>query len=317
MIAATETVSPVATFTQATKWYGPVIGVNDVTFQLTAGVTGLLGPNGAGKTTLIKLLTGQLRPSLGTVSVCGAEAWSAKAKRWVGYCPEADAFYEEMSGRTFVRTMARFHGMPAAQAAAETERALEEVGMLDRADRTLKGCSKGMRQRIKLAQALVHRPRLLVVDEPLNGVDPVGRQALMSLFRDLATRGIAVLVSSHILGEMDELADRIIFMGRGRVLATGSLAEIRDLFADQPLQVRLRGADPRALATTLIGWPQVHGVDVSTGRDVALQVTRPNEFFRQLTAAVSRGELQIDAMETTDVSAEATFQYVMSAARRF
>ncbi|OYW19900.1 MAG: hypothetical protein B7Z55_08070 [Planctomycetales bacterium 12-60-4] len=308
---------PVARFEGATKWYGPVIGVNDVTCTLHPGVTGLLGPNGAGKTTLIKLLTGQLRPSLGTVEVCGAPAWSARAKRHIGYCPEADAFYEEMSGRRFVLTMARLHGMSSAVAIQETERALQEVGMTDRADRTLKGCSKGMRQRIKLAQALIHHPRMLVVDEPLNGVDPVGRQSLMQLFRDLANRGIAVLVSSHILGEMDELADRIVFMGRGRVLAVGSLGEIRDIFADQPLHVRISGPAPRALAQELIAWPHVQSVDVSTGKSVALLVTRPNEFFHRLAETVTRGELEIDQLETTDVTAEATFNYVMSAAARF
>ncbi|MDX1970198.1 MAG: ABC transporter ATP-binding protein [Planctomycetaceae bacterium] len=307
----------IARFQQATKWYGPVIGVNDVTCALHPGVTGLLGPNGAGKTTLIKLLTGQLRPNLGEVDVCGAPAWSAAAKRNLGYCPEADAFYEEMSGRRFVRTMARLHGMSSTLAAEEAERALGEVGMTDRADRILKGCSKGMRQRIKLAQALVHRPRLLVVDEPLNGVDPVGRQALMQLFRDLARRGIAVLVSSHILGEMDELADRIIFMGRGRVLALGTLSEIRDVFADQPLRVRIGGPAPRQLATELITWPQVQSVDVSNGKELALLITRPNDFFMKLAETVTRGELVIDHLEATDVTAEATFNYVMSAAARF
>ena len=307
----------IATFRGTTKWYGPVIGVNDISFELQPGVTGLLGPNGAGKTTLIKLLTGQLRPSLGTVDVCGHPAWSAQAKRHVGYCPEADAFYEEMSGRRFVETMARLHGMTAQNAREQSERALQEVGMADRAHRTLKGCSKGMRQRIKLAQALVHSPSLLVVDEPLNGVDPVGRQSLMDLFRRLADRGVAVLVSSHILSEMDELADRIVFMGRGRVLAVGGLSDIRDLFADQPLQVRITASTPRQLATQLIHWPQVQRVDVSSGRSVELLVVRPNDFFRSLAEAVAGGELEFEAVETTDVTAEATFNYVMNAAARF
>ncbi|MBI1345373.1 ATP-binding cassette domain-containing protein [bacterium] len=307
----------IAEFQGTTKWYGPVIGVNDVSFRITAGVTGLLGPNGAGKTTLIKLLTGHLHPSLGSVTVCGHSARAAAAKRHIGYCPEADTFYEEMSGRRFVQTLARLHGMTRQEAIEATERALEEVGMTDRAHRTLKGCSKGMRQRIKLAQALVHDPDLLVVDEPLNGVDPVGRQVLMDLFNRLAERGKAVLVSSHILDEMDELAEQIVFMGRGRVLAVGSLAEIRDLFDDHPLKVRIGCPDVRTFAAQLVTWPHVQSLEISSETELALQITRPDDFFKKLATLASAGDIQVDRLETTDITAEATFQYVMAAAARF
>jgi ABC-2 type transport system ATP-binding protein len=309
--------APVAEFFDVTKWYGPIIGVNDVSLSLPAGITGLLGPNGAGKTTLIKLLTGQLRPTLGRVTVRGATAFSAAAKRHIGYCPEVDVFYEEMSGRRFVQTMARLHGMTRSEARDQTERALHEVGMTDRADRTLRGCSKGMRQRIRLAQALVHQPDLLVVDEPLNGVDPVGRRELMDLFRSLAERGTAVLLSSHILEEMDELAGRIIFMGRGRVLAMGSVAEIRDLFADLPLRVRLASARLRDLAVELIRWPQVQGFELTGADEALLKIIRPDSFFRQLAALIAERGFDISRLETTDATAEATFGYVMSAAAEF
>jgi ABC-2 type transport system ATP-binding protein len=307
----------VAEFCHVTKWYGPVIGVNDVSITLHPGVTGLLGPNGAGKTTLIKLLTGQLRPNLGEVRVRGATAFSANAKRHIGYCPEVDVFYEEMSGRRFVRTMARLHGLSGAEVEEKTELALAEVGMTERADRTLRGYSKGMRQRIRLAQALVHEPDLLVVDEPLNGVDPVGRRELMDLFRSLGERGKAVLVSSHILDEMDDLAERIIFMGRGRVLAVGSVMEIRDLFADQPLQVRVVCAQHRELAAELIRWSQVQSVAVSGPDELSLEITRPESFFRQLAALVAEHGFDVSRLETTDVTTEATFGYVMNAAAQF
>lgn len=308
---------PLAEFRSVSKWYGPVIGVNDVSVKLFPGISGLVGTNGAGKTTLLKLLTGQLRPSLGEISVCGHSAWSAAAKRHVGYCPEADTLYEEMSGRQFVLTMARLHGMTPDEAEAQTERTLARVGMSDRADRTLRGYSKGMRQRIKLAQALVHEPDLLVVDEPLNGVDPVGRVELMDLFRALSAQGTAVLVSSHILGEMDRFAERIIFMGRGRVLAVGSLAEIRELFADQPLQVRVVCETARQLAAEVVRWPQVRGLEVTEMHELALQVTHADVFFRELAALVSREGFEITRLETTDITTEATFGYVMSAAARF
>lgn len=307
----------VAHFEGVTKSYGPVIGVNDVTLSLHPGVTGLLGPNGAGKTTLIKLLIGQLRPDMGAVSVCGLPASTAAARRRFGYCPEADVCYDELSGRQFVLTMARLQGMSARQSRDETERVLAEVGMTERAERRLSGYSKGMRQRIKLAQALLHHPALLVVDEPLNGIDPVGRVALMDLFRRLGEQGVAVLVSSHILGEMDDLADRIVFMGRGRVLAVGGLSEIRDLFADQPLQVRVQTPEPRRLAAELIGWTQVLSVEPGDSQTLQLQVVRADEFFARLQTAIVQSEIIIDELEATDVTAEATFAYVMQASRRF
>jgi ABC-2 type transport system ATP-binding protein len=301
-------------FCGVTKWYGPVIGVNDVSFRIEPGITGLLGPNGAGKTTLIKLLTGQLRPSLGQVLVQGRRADSAAAKRHLGYCPDVDTFYEEMSGRQFVTTMALLHGMNRRTAGERTEAALAEVGMLDRADRTLRGYSKGMRQRIKLAQALVHDPDLLVVDEPLNGVDPVGRRELMELFRRFRARGKAVLVSSHILEEMDAMAERVIFMGRGRVLAIGTLVEIRDMFAENPQRVRIRSTQARELAGHLIQWTNIRGIDFSSDTQIDLHVQRADEFFAQFAALVVERQIELESMETTDMSAEAIFEYVMSQA---
>ena len=167
------------------KWYGPVIGVNQVTLELRPGITGLVGANGAGKSTLLRLATGHLRPDLGSVEVCGHDAWSTTAKGHVGYCPETDAFYEEMSGQQFVETMARLCGYPRREARLRTGKVLDQVGMSGRADRRLGGYSKGMRQRIKLAQALIHDPQLLILDEPLSGIDPVGRSESTTLFREL------------------------------------------------------------------------------------------------------------------------------------
>ena len=311
--AAEETL---AEFRGVTKWYGPVIGVNDIDFEMGPGITGLLGPNGAGKTTLIKLLTGQLYPSLGTVTVCGYAAVSAAAKRHIGYCPDVDAFYEEMSGRRFVRTMARLHGMSRSEAREQAEIALAEVGMTDRADRRLRGYSKGMRQRIKLAQALVHDPDMLIVDEPLNGVDPVGRRELMELFRGFRDRGKAVLVSSHILHEMDTLAERVIFMGRGRILASGTLAEIREMLDEHPLHVRVRSSQARELAAHLIRWEDVKGIELRDEQEFSLEVHKPDAFFRKLGEFVVAESIDVSAVETTDVSAEAVFDYVMSSAMR-
>ena len=299
------------------KWYGPVIGVNEISVQVEPGITGMLGPNGAGKTTLIKLVAGQLRPSLGEVRICGMRAWTAAAKRRVGYCPDADTFYEEMSGREFVWTMARLHGFNRSDARRRTEEVLAEVGMSDRANRRLRGYSKGMRQRIKLAQALVHDPQVIVVDEPLNGVDPVGRRELMELFRSLAARGKALLISSHILDEMDTLADRVLFMGRGRVLAEGTLAEIRDMLDTHPLQLRIKSDRPRELAGRIVQWDLVRGIEMHGSDEISLQVLRPDQFFRRFGDLVLEDGFEIERLQTTDSSAGAIFEYVMQETSRY
>ena len=181
---------PVLQFDHVSKWYGPVIGLNQVSLELRCGITGLVGSNGSGKSTLLRLATGQLKPSIGRVSVRGVDAWEWRAKALVGYCPDNDAFYEDMSGREFVRAMARLCGFDRAEANRRTAGVLDRVGMSDRADRKLGGYSKGMRQRVKLAQALLNDPELLVLDEPLSGIDPLGRQEMLDLFRGLAAEEI-------------------------------------------------------------------------------------------------------------------------------
>jgi ABC-2 type transport system ATP-binding protein len=240
---------------RVSKWYGPVIGVNQVTLELRSGITGLVGANGAGKTTLMRLITGHLRPDLGRVTIRGIDSWSSRAKRLVGYCPEVDAFYEEMSGRQFVEALARLCGFPGKVARQRTEEALARVGMADRADRKLRGYSKGMRQRIKLAQALLNDPPLLVLDEPLSGIDPVGRAESVALFRELAEQGKCLLISSHELEELEKLTDHVAIMARGRIAAIDTVGRIRDRLADHPLTVRidLRKSDGPAADVPLSG----------------------------------------------------------------
>ena len=307
--------APLLEFSGVSKWYGPVIAVNDVSLSLASGITGLVGPNGAGKSTMIKLMTGQLWPSLGQVRICGRHAWSAAAKSHVGYCPDVDAFYEDMSGRTFVRTIARLHGFVGSELSSRVEQVLEQVGMADRAERPLGSYSKGMRQRIKLAQALVHDPDLLVLDEPLNGVDPLGRTELVNVFGALTAHGKAIVLSSHILDEMDQLAQRVVFLCRGRILAAGSLPEIREMLADHPLHVRVASDRPRELAVRLLSAACVQSVQLESDRELLLQVQRPQEFFRALAETVAEGDFQVDRVQATDTSAEAIFDYVMQSAR--
>jgi len=311
--ATPTTQPPLCEFDKVCKWYGPVIGLNDVSFRLQPGITGLVGHNGAGKSTLIKLLTGQLRPSLGRVEVRGRAAWSAAAKRSIGYCPDLDAMYEEMSGRSFVRVMARLHGFSGRETRERVERVLERVGMADRADRPVATYSKGMRQRVKLAQALVHEPEMLVLDEPLNGVDPVGRVEMCRLFRELAAAGKAILVSSHILDELDTLADRILFVCRGRLLASGSLNEIRAMLDAFPARIRVAAPDARRLAVLVLSLPRVLGVELESPRELVLRVERVREFYGAFAELVAREGVDVERLEVLDASTEAVFDYLMRA----
>ncbi len=328
--------TPLLLCERVSKWYGPVIGVNQVTLELRSGITGLVGANGAGKSTLLRLIAGQLRPDLGRVSVLGHDARSARAKRHVGYCPEIDAFYEEMSGRQFVLTMARLCGYDAEDARQRTEEALELVGMSDRADRTVRGYSKGMRQRVKLAQALLHDPDLLVLDEPMSGIDPVGRWEFVALFHKLAARGKCLLISSYELEELEKLTDRVAIMARGRIAAVGTISQIRDRLNDYPLTIRidlkrsaecgvpsaeLKETDPRReMAAALLRLPDVVGVEVveedvpdaDVGR-VLVRARNPQRFFRDLGRLVLEEWYDVRHLETLDESAEAVLGYLLGA----
>jgi ABC-2 type transport system ATP-binding protein len=315
---------------RVSKWYGPVIGVNQVTLELRSGITGLVGANGAGKSTLMRLITGQLRPDLGRVEVHGHDAWSASAKQHVGYCPEVDAFYEEMSGRQFVEAMARLCGYPRREARRRSEATLERVGMSGRAERRVRGYSKGMRQRIKLAQALLHDPALLVLDEPLSGIDPVGRWEFVRLFRDLAAQGKCLLISSHELEELEKLTDHVAIMAHGRIAAVGSVAQIRDRLDNHPLLVRIdvkkpsprdNGADAadeqRRLAASLLKLADVVGIELldgrpeDTGAAVLVRARNPRQFFQDLTRLVLEEWHEIIRLETLDDSAQAVLGYLL------
>jgi ABC-2 type transport system ATP-binding protein len=313
--AATVDRPPLILFEHVSRWYGPVIGVNQVTLELRSGITGLVGPNGAGKTTLLRLATGQLRPTLGSVRVCGHDAWSAAAKRHVGYCPEVDAFYETMSGRRFVETMARLCGFPGREARRRAGAALELVGMAGRAERRLRGYSKGTRQRIKVAQALVHDPPLLVLDEPLSGIDPVGRREMVVLFRGLAERGKCLLVSSHELEELEKLTEHVAVMARGRIAAVGTLAQIRDLLDDQPLSIRIDSDQPRRLAGELAALDEVVGLDIGEGDTLVVRARNPAAFFRRFTRLVVEEAVEVRRLEALDDSAHAVLGYLLGGRR--
>ncbi len=303
----------VVSFQGVSKWYGNVIGINKLTLAVPAGVTGLLGPNGAGKSTLLQLATGQLRPSQGLVKVLGEAVWNNAALNCrIGLCPEQDAFYEWMTGWDFVLTCARLSGLPRKEAREATARTVAAVGMIQHKDRAIRGYSKGMRQRIKLAQALVHEPDVLFLDEPLTGTDPVARRDLMDIIQRLGSEGKSVLVSSHVLHEVQSLTPNIVLLSRGRLVAEGNVRQIRELIDEHPHQIVLHAEECRKLAARLLTWDDVEGVRVLEGEQGLMVETRkPDAFYGRLPALYLEEGLTISAVYSDDDNLEAVFKYLV------
>lgn len=312
-VAGPAEVSPVVEFHEVSKWYGNVIGLNRLSLRVPAGVTGLLGPNGAGKSTLLQLATGQLFASQGTVRVLGQKVWNNPSlNRHLGLCPEQDAFYEWMTGLDFVRTCARLSGLGRAEAREAAARTLEAVGMTANRDRAVRGYSKGMRQRTKLAQALVHDPAVLFLDEPLTGTDPVARRDLMDIIHRLAGEGKTVLVSSHVLHEVETLTPNVVLLNRGRLVAEGHVREIRDLIDKYPHHIVLVCDAYRKLAARVLAWEDVEGVKVLAREGGLMVETRsPDAFYRRLPELSLEEGLAIREVYSDDDNLEAVFKYLV------
>lgn len=302
------------TFESASRWYGQVIGVNDVTCEIGPGVTALLGQNGAGKSTMLKLITGQLRPTTGTVRVFGMDPFAnPEVYRKLGYCPDIDSFPEHLTGREFVHRMALLGGYSEPEAKDRADRAVALVGMEDRADKRLKGFSKGMRQRIKLAQAVVHDPEVLLLDEPLNGLDPLGRRQFMDVLHRLAEGGKSVVVSSHVLFEVEQMTRSILLLHRGRLLASGDLGTIRAYIDRHPHRIRIETTEPRMLAAFLISMPFVVSAQIGPdGRSLEVQTREPDKFYESLPQLVIDENVPITGLHSPDNNLEALFQYLVT-----
>jgi ABC-2 type transport system ATP-binding protein len=313
-IAGPAEVTPIVAFHDVSKWYGNVIGLNKLTIQIPVGVTGLLGPNGAGKSTLLQLATGQLYPSQGTVRVLGQTVWNNPSlNRFIGLCPEQDAFYEWMSGWDFVYTSARLTGLSRSASRAATANTIEAVGMTKNKDRAIGGYSKGMRQRIKLAQAFVHDPEVLFLDEPLTGTDPVARRDLMDIILRLGSEGKSVLVSSHVLYEVQSLTQNIILLNHGRLVAEGHVRDIRDLIDKHPHHIALVCDQYRRLAARLIALDDVEGVTIMASESSVMVETRaPDAFYGRLPELSLEDGLVIKEIYSEDDNLEAVFKYLVS-----
>ena len=294
------------------KWYGQVSGLNNVTVSIPPGITGLLGPNGAGKSTFMKLMTGQLKPSQGTIRVLGAPIWGNPAVYdRIGFCPEQDAFYERMTGLEWVTALVRLNGLGDAEADAAARRALDRVDLMDAAGKKIGAYSKGMRQRVKLAQALVHDPELLILDEPLTGMDPLMRRKTIRLIKDWARTGKHIIVSSHILHEIESMTSNILLINNGRILAEGNVHQIRDLIDTHPHTVYVRGRDPRALARRFLAEDDVLSMKFEKDA-VIVETARPDSFYARLTDLAASGEAgQIDEVQSPDDNLQAVFKYLV------
>ncbi len=294
------------------KWYGQVIGLNDVSVTVPPGITGLLGPNGAGKSTFMKLMTGQLKPSQGRITVLGEPIWGNPALyQRIGFCPEQDAFYERMTGLEWVTALVRLNGVTESEAAAMAARAIEIVELTDAAHKKIGAYSKGMRQRIKMAQALAHDPELLILDEPLSGMDPIARRKAIRLIRDWGRAGKSVVVSSHILHEIESMTANILLINQGRILAEGNVHQIRDLIDEHPHTVHIKAEQTRALAREFLGHDDVLSLKFEEGA-VVVQTGRPDAFYARLTdLAASGAHGAIHEVTSPDDNLQAVFQYLV------
>jgi len=311
-LPAVAAAAPVLGFTRASRWYGPVIALNDVTVSIPPGVTGLLGPNGAGKSTFLKLAAGQLRPSQGEVSLLGRPAWgSPEIFHRVGLCPEADSFWENLTGLQFMMALLRFTGYDETECRTRAETALHQVELLDAKNRKIGGYSRGMRQRVKLAQSIAHDPEVLLLDEPVTGMDPVNRRRVIELVRRLGREGKTVVVSSHILHEVEAMTRRVLLVHNGRILAEGDVREIRDLLDEHPHTVALRAREPRRLASAVVSWPSVLSVRLAPeGEWLTVETSKPDEFYGALhEAALESG---VSEIHSPDENLESVFRYLVA-----
>ena len=304
--------APIVTTEHLSKWYGQVSGLNDVTVAVPPGITGLLGPNGAGKSTFLKLITGQLKPSKGTVTVLGQPIWDNPGAYFkIGFCPEQDAFYERMTGLAWVTALVRLNGYEEAEAAAAAEKAIAAVDLLDAKDKKIGAYSKGMRQRIKMAQALVHDPGLLILDEPLTGMDPLMRRRTIKLIKEWARQGKSIIVSSHILHEVESMTSNILLINNGRILAEGNVHQIRDLIDTHPHTVFVRAEQPRAFARHCLAYDDVLSLRFESGA-VVVQTGKPDVFYARMTSLAATDEVGlIHEVTSPDDNLQAVFQYLV------
>jgi ABC-2 type transport system ATP-binding protein len=301
------------TFTDVSRFYGEVLGINRVNLAIPSGITSLVGPNGAGKTTLMNLMAGLIRPSKGEIRVLGVPVDQPQELcRIVGYCTQFDAFPKGLTGYHFIHSFLRIRGMSEAECERRTWAALETVNMRDAAHRAVGAYSKGMRQRVKLAQAIAHDPQVVILDEPLNGLDPMARAETIALFRDWGARGRHVIVSSHILHEVDRISDQVILLSHGYVVAEGQIQGVRSEVKDQPMQILIRCAHPNALAARLFQQHDVVEAKIhSDGKGILLRTTDADRFYLMLNHVIVETGMEVESVAPADDDVNSVYQYLI------
>lgn len=302
-------------FDNVSKFYGEVLGINRVSVSIPPGITGLVGPNGSGKTTLMNLMTGLLRPSRGRITVRGISPdQPERLFRILGYCTQYDAFPRGFTGFQFVYAFLKIHGYGAEEAHDRAWSALERVKLTKAASRKIAGYSKGMRQRIKLAQAISHGPQVLVLDEPLNGLDPMARAEVIALFQEVAAAGAHVLISSHILHEVDMISDQVVMLNGGYVVAEGDIPQVREEMPEHPIQVLVRCNRPGLLASRLFELDHVVEVKIQEdGGGLLIRTRNADSFYRKLNQAVLETGLEVEAVAPADEDVHSVYQYLIGA----
>src|SRR6266446_5234037 len=301
-------------FDNVSKFYGEILGVNRVSLAIPPGITSLVGPNGAGKTTLMNLMTGLLRPTRGRLSVLGIPTDQPEQLfRKVGYCSQFDSFPRGLTGREFIKSFLMVSGFASKEADELTTKALERVDLVAAADRRIGAYSKGMRQRVRLAQSIAHQPSVLIMDEPLNGLDPVVRAETIALFKQLAAEGLHLIISSHILHEVDMMSDRVVLLNNGYVVAEGAVHGVRDeMDVEHPMQILIRCDQPSLLAARMFQKNEVVEARVHDDRHGLFVKTRnPDRFYLLLNEVVAMGEVEVESVAPVDDDLSAVYQYLI------
>jgi ABC-2 type transport system ATP-binding protein len=308
-----DTSATMIVFDDVSKFYGEILGVNRVNLHIAPGITSLVGPNGAGKSTLMNLMTGLLRPSRGRITILDIPTDRPEQLfRKVGYCTQFDSFPRGLTGREFIKAFLLVHGLDRKKAEELTVTALERVSLLDAADRKVAAYSKGMRQRIRLAQAIAHQPDVLILDEPLNGLDPMVRAETIALFRKLAADGLHLIISSHILHEVDMMSDRVILLNNGYVVAEGDVHGVRDEMQEHPMQILIRCDQPSKLAARV--FDKDHVVEArlhDDGLGLFVKTRDADRFYLLLNQVVAEGEINIESIAPVDDDLSAVYQYLI------
>jgi ABC-2 type transport system ATP-binding protein len=311
---ADRTAEKMIVFEDVSKFYGEILGVNRVNLSIAPGITSLVGPNGSGKTTLMNLMTGLLKPTRGRISVLGTSPDQPEELfRKVGYCAQFDSFPRGATGREFIEFYLRTHGASRRALENLTHQALERVSMLEAADRKVAGYSKGMRQRIRLAQSIAHNPAVLILDEPLNGLDPMARAEIIRLFRQLAAEGLYLIISSHILHEVDMMSDSVVLLNNGYVVAEGNVHGVRDEIEEHPMQILIRCDRPQLLAARVFEQDGVVEARLHDDKQgLFVKTRRPDEFYLLLNRVVLDGDLKVESVAPADDDLNAVYQYLIS-----